>query len=156
VVGAWGDAGRVGYRISPLSEHKDVRDSDPQATFSALAAGLGKLGLGYLHAVETWDRSNIDPRVETVIPAIVRSFKDAGGGVYIGNGSYTPEQANDAVTRGWADAIAFGKLWIPNPDLAARIERGGPYREPDQSTFYGGGAAGYSDYDPLPTAGAHG
>jgi N-ethylmaleimide reductase len=152
VVDAWGDSGRVGYRISPLSEHKDVRDSDPQETFSTLASGLGELGLAYLHAVETWDRSNLDPRVETVLPAIVRSFKDAGGGVYIGNGDYTPEQASGAIETGWADAIAFGKLWIPNPDLVARIERGGPFREPDQSTFYGHGAEGYSDYDPLPSA----
>ncbi len=149
VVGAWGDAGRVGYRISPLSEHKDVRDSDPGATFSALARGLGAMGLAYLHAVETWDRSSIDPRVETVIPKIVHAFKDAGGGVYVANGDYSPETGEKAVEDGWADAIAFGKLWISNPDLAARIQRGGPYRQWDQASFYGGGAAGYSDYEVL-------
>lgn len=149
VMDAWGDAGRVGYRISPLSEHRDVVDSDPKATFSALAHGLGELGLAYLHAVETWDRSNLDPRVKTVIPAIVESFKNAGGGVYVGNGDYSPEQAAQAIESGWVDAIAFGRLWIPNPDLETRIKLGGPYREPDQSTFYGGGAEGYSDFEPL-------
>lgn len=149
VVDAWGDAGRVGYRISPLSEHRDVVDSDPKGTFSALAHGLGGLGLAYLHAVETWDRTQLDPRTNEVIPAIVESFKKAGGGAYIANGDYSPEQATHAIGSGWADAIAFGRLWIPNPDLETRIKLGGPYREPDQSTFYGGGAEGYSDYEPL-------
>lgn len=144
-----GGASRVGYRISPLSEHKDVRDSDPQSVFSELAKGLGQRRLGYLHAVETWDRANIDPRVETVIPAIVKSFKDAGGGLYIGNGDYTPAQAEAAVASGWADAIAFGKLWISNPDLEKRIAADGPYRAPDPATFYGGGAAGYTNFAPL-------
>ncbi len=153
VVDVWrdanGSASRVGYRISPLSEHKDVRDSDPQAVFSALARGLGSLGLGFLHAVETWDRSTIDPRVETVIPAIVKAFKESGGGLYIANGNYTPEQGEQALADGWADAVAFGKLWIPNPDLDERIALGGPYRTPEPETFYGGGAEGYTSFGPL-------
>ena len=158
VIDAWdGDAGRVGYRISPLSEHKDVRDSDPKTTFSALANGLGAMGLAYLHAVETWDRTQLDERTSDVIPAIVESFKSAGGGVYIGNGDYNPEQGDRAIESGWADAIAFGRGWIPNPDFAHRVKQGGPYREPDASTFYGGGAEGYSDFEALAkgeTAGA--
>jgi len=144
-----GGASRVGYRISPLSEHKDVRDSDPEAVFRALAAGLGQRRLGFLHSVETWDRSTIDQRVATVLPAIVKSFKDAGGGLYIGNGDYTPEQADNAIVNGWADAIAFGKLWIPNPDLEKRIAMDGPYRKPEPETFYGGGAEGYINFEPL-------
>lgn len=144
-----GGAGRVGYRISPMSEHKDVRDSDPEAVFCALAKGLGERGLGFLHAVETWDRPNIDPRVATVMPKIVKAFKDAGGGLYIGNGNYSPEQGEQALADGWADAIAFGKLWIPNPDLEVRIAKGGPYRDPEPSTFYGGGAAGYTEFSRL-------
>ena len=153
VVDVWkdtdGGASRVGYRISPLSEHKDVVDSDPQAVFSALARELGGRRLGFLHAVETWDRSTIDPRVATVLPEIVKAFKDAGGGLYIGNGSYTPEQAEQALADGWADAIAFGKLWISNPDLDVRIAIGGPYREPEPSTFYGGGSVGYTEFSRL-------
>ncbi len=150
VVDVWkdsdGGASRVGYRISPLSEHKDVRDSDPQAVFSALARGLGERRIGFLHAVETWDRSTIDERVAIVLPAIVKAFKDAGGGLYIGNGDYTPGQANEAIGSGWADAIAFGKLWIPNPDLEKRIAADGPYRTPEPATFYGGGESGYVDF----------
>lgn len=124
-------------------------DSDPKGTFSSLAKGLGELGLAFLHAVETWDRTQLDPRTDEVIPAIVESFKNAGGGIYVGNGDYSPEQATQAIESGWADAIAFGRPWIPNPDFAERVKLGGPYREPDQSTFYGGGAEGYSDYAPL-------
>jgi N-ethylmaleimide reductase len=153
VVDVWrddeGGASRVGYRISPLSEHKDVKDSDPESVFCALAKGLGERGLGYLHAVETWDRANIDPRVATVMPAIVKSFKDAGGGLYIGNGDYSPAQAEEAIESRWADAIAFGKLWISNPDLEKRIAVGGPYREPEPKTFYGGGAQGYTNFETL-------
>ena len=150
VVDVWKDtdsgASRVGYRISPLSEHKDVVDSDPQAVFSALARELGERRLGFLHAVETWDRANIDPRVATVLPKIVKAFKDAGGGLYIGNGDYSPTQAEAAVETGWADAIAFGKLWISNPDLADRIAADGPYTKPEPETFYGGGAQGYTNF----------
>ena len=153
VADVWKDedatASRVGYRISPMSEHKDVRDSDPESVFCALAKGLGERKLGFLHAVETWDRPNIDPRVATVMPKIVKAFKDAGGGLYIGNGNYTPEQAEQALVDGWADAIAFGKLWISNPDLDVRIASGGPYRDPEPSTFYGGGAAGYTEFSRL-------
>ena len=141
--------GRVGYRISPLSDHHDAVDSDPGATFAALGEHLGRMGLAYLHAVETWDRSKIDPRVATVIPRIAHAFKSAGGHAYIANGDYTPDQAEQALASGWADAVAFGKLWISNPDLTERIRRDGPYTPWDQSTFYGGGAAGYTDYPVL-------
>lgn len=149
VVAAWGDPSGVGYRIAPLSEHKDVRDSDPQTTFCALAAGLGELGLEYLHAVETWDRSEIDPRMETVIPAIVKSFKDAGGKLYVANGDYSPESASAVIDSGWCDVVAFGRPWIPNPDFATRIAQGGPYREPNRETFYGGGPEGYTEFTSL-------
>ncbi|MFK7759414.1 MAG: alkene reductase [Phycisphaerales bacterium] len=152
VVDAWGDPSGVGYRIAPLSEHKDVRDSDPEKTFCALAAGLGALNLEYLHAVETWDRTSADPRIQTVIPAIVKSFKDHGGKLYIGNGDYSVELAEQAIDTGWCDAVAFGKLWIPNPDFEKRIAQNGPYRAPDRETFYGGGPEGYINFEPLTEA----
>lgn len=152
VVDTWGDPSGVGYRIAPLSEHKDVRDSDPQTTFSELAKRLGELKLEYLHAVETWDRSELDDRVATVIPAIVKSFKDAGGKLYIGNGDYSPEQAEAAIDSGWCDAIAFGRPWIPNPDYPARIANGGPFRTPTPETFYTGGPEGYTEFTPLEEA----
>tara|TARA_R110000782_G_scaffold131928_7_gene223835 strand:+ start:15757 stop:16896 length:1140 start_codon:yes stop_codon:yes gene_type:complete len=147
--------GRVGYRISPLSDHHDAVDSDPGTTFSALATALGAMGLAYLHAVETWDRSKIDPRVETVIPRIAGAFKDAGGGAYIANGDYSIEQADRAIADGWADAVAFGKLFISNPDLTERVRQGGPYNEWNANTFYTGTAEGYTDYPALEEATQH-
>lgn len=152
VSGVFG-AGRVGYRISPLSERKDARDSDPCGTFCALARGLGAMGLAYMHAVETWDRSAIDPRVRVVIPRVRDAFREAGGGVYVANGDYSPELAERAVGEGWCDAVAFGKLFISNPDLGERIRRGGPMAAWDEKTFYGdcggGGRVGYTDYPAL-------
>jgi N-ethylmaleimide reductase len=65
------------------------------------------------------------------------------------NGAYDPERARAAVSNGDADLIAFGRLYLANPDLPERIARGGPYNEPDQATFYGGGAEGYTDYPSL-------
>ena len=152
VCDVWGP-GRVGYRISPLSEHHDAQDSDPGATFGELAKRLGAMGLAYLHAVETWDRSSLDPRVGEVIPRVASAFKDAAPAgtspIYCANGDYTPEQAEHAIESGWADAVAFGRLALANPDLSARIRTGGPFNEPDQPTFYGGGAEGYTDYPVL-------
>lgn len=146
---------RVGYRISPLAEHHDVRDSDPVGTFSALAAGLGTLGLAYLHAVETWDRSRADPRLPEAIPAIVAAFRaahpDPERAAYVASGDYTPQAAEHAVASGWCDAVAFGRPFISNPDLAARIRAGATLAPWDSSTFYTGGAAGYTDYPPMDT-----
>jgi len=150
-------ADRVGYRISPLSEHHDAKDTDPGETFSALAAGLGSLGLAHLEAVESWDRSVVDERpthaLGTVIPRIRVAYKVAlpagARGIYIANGDYSPEAGAAALEAGHCDAVSFGKLFISNPDLAERIRRGGPFAEWDTATFYGGGAEGYTDYPVL-------
>mgnify|MGYP001155436095 CR=1 FL=1 len=152
VVGVWG-AGRVGYRISPHSEYGDLKDSDPAAAFGHLAHGLGSMGLAYLHFVEGSGIRTDDPRDErseagdAVIRERFRSGANEAGtaGVCIGNNAYTPELAAQRVADGLYDAVAFGKLFISNPDLPERIRRDGPYREPNRETFYGGGAEGYSD-----------
>jgi N-ethylmaleimide reductase len=77
--------------------------------------------------------------------AVRRAF----GGVYIANGAYDVDSAADRIRRGGADAIAFGELFLANPDLPERIKRGGPFNEPDRSTFYGGTEKGYTDYPTL-------
>lgn len=146
VCGAFG-AGGVGYRISPLSEHHDARDSDPAGTFAALAGELGALGVAYLHAVETWDRSAADERLPWAIPRIVDAFRRANpSGIYVANGDYTYESASAAIQHGWCDAVAFGKAFISNPDLAHRFRHGLPLTPWDSATFYGGGEAGYTTY----------
>lgn len=141
-------AGRVGYRISPLSSFNDMADGDPGATFGHLVDRLGELGLSFLHVVEEpGDWAEDDAR--TLFDELATRFKRAGGLGVIVNHEYTPERAEAAVASGRADAVAFGKLFLANPDLPERIKRGGPYNEPDPSTFYGGAEAGYTDYPTL-------
>lgn len=141
VADVWGP-GRVGYRVSPTGGFNDMSDSDPIATFSYLASGLGALGLGYIHVAEAFAGS---PRDDAAPQAVREAF----GGVYIANGGYDIELAAERIGRGAADAVAFGELFIANPDLPERIRRGGPFNEPDRSTFYGGTEKGYTDYPAL-------
>jgi len=145
-------AGRVGYRVSPLGGFNDVDDDDPRRTFAHLAGELGALGLAYIHVVEQFGQAARTPQTEPVFDAIRSAFKDAGGSAYLANGGYTPRSGGERIAAGLADAIAFGKLFISNPDLAGRIRRRAPLADWDQSTFYGGDARGYTDYPPLTEA----
>ncbi|MEM9082141.1 MAG: alkene reductase [Planctomycetota bacterium] len=150
VVGVWGP-GRVGYRISPTGEFGGMHDEDPVATFSALVQGLGKLGLAYLHAVEAFRGGERD---DEILMPIVQAWKQChtGNGVYIGNGAYTGATARTRVEEKQADAIAFGELFIANPDLPKRIDLEAPLNEPDSATYYTNGAEGYVDYPSLDEA----
>jgi len=141
VVDVWGPD-RVGYRISPTGDFNSMHDDDPAETFSALARDLADLEIAYLHAAEAFAGA---PRDQDILGPIREAF----GGVYIANGSYTAETAREAIEAGRADAVAFGELFIANPDLPERFERDAPLNEPDQSTYYGGGAKGYTDYPTL-------
>jgi len=141
VTAVW-PAGRVGVRLSPENRFNDIQDSQPQATFNAVADMLGGHGLAYLHVLEG-DMTGTESRVD------YRELKRRFGGVYMANNGYTRERALRALQQGAADLVAFGKLYIANPDLPVRFARDAPLNEPDPSTFYGGGAAGYTDYPAL-------
>jgi N-ethylmaleimide reductase len=141
VVDVWGP-GRVGYRISPTGDFNSMHDDDPAETFSALAGKLADLNIAYLHAAEAFAGA---PRDQSILGPIREAF----GGVYIANGSYTAETAREAIEQGRADAVAFGELFIANPDLPERFRKNAPLTEPDKSTYYGGGAKGYTDYPTL-------
>ncbi|MBH0239854.1 alkene reductase [Methylobrevis albus] len=141
-------AGRVGVRLSPVTPANDGgSDSDPQALYDYVAAELGKRGLAYIHVVEG---ATGGPR--DVAPFDYAKLKAAFGGVYIANNGYTGELAVEAVSSGKADAVAFGKLFIANPDLPERLRTGAPLNKPDQATFYGGDETGYTDYPALAEA----
>ena len=133
---------RVGYRVSPTGTFNDMSDSDPLETFATLAHELSELDLAYIHVVEGFAGA---PRDEDSAEAIRNVFD----GVYIANGGYTGETAAERVASGEADAIAFGTWFISNPDLPYRLGRDAPLAAADPSTFYGGGAAGYTDYPTL-------
>jgi N-ethylmaleimide reductase len=159
----WGSH-RVGVRLSPSGSYADLNDSDPRATFSFLIRELGRLRPAYLHlmeAVPAWQaRSRAElPGYE---PIPVRDLRPLFEGVLIVNGGFDYASASRALREGWADAVAFGTLFISNPDLTARFRRlaagdaGTPFNTPDESTYYTPGEKGYTDYPTLGGSAARG
>ena len=142
VLTVW-EPGRVGVRLSPVNPFNDIVDSAPQATFEAVTEQLNAYQLAYLHVVE--DRSS---------KFDFQRLRQIFNGAYIANGDYDRDSAIAAVAGEQADFIAFGKLFIANPDLPERLRRDGPYNAPRPDSFYAGGAEGYDDYPALETAGA--
>lgn len=147
----WG-AGRVGVRLSPTGGPGGSHDDDPATLYTAAAAALSGRGLAYLHVIRpnshTGPESGRDDRIGDLVGRMRAAFDSA----FIANGEFSAEEAAEWVASGQADAVAFGRMFIANPDLPARIAKGGPYAEPDPATFYGGGAKGYTDYPTLEQA----
>ncbi len=149
VVGEIG-GGRTGLRISPVTPANDVHDDDPQPLFQYVVRELAPLGLAYLHVIEgaTGGPREVQDRPFDYA-ALRQAYRDAGGrGAWMVNNAYDQPLAEQALADG-ADLVAFGKLYIANPDLVERLQSGAPLNEPDKSTFYGGGAEGYTDYPGL-------
>jgi N-ethylmaleimide reductase len=146
IVGEWG-AERVGVRLSPTSPFNDMADGNPAATFAAAVGALNRFGLAYLHIVESIAG---DPVAAGETPDL-RFFRTIWRGALMGNKGYDLPRANAAIRDGTADLISFAALFLANPDLPERFRRGGPFNPPDRKTFYGGAAAGYTDYPPLET-----
>jgi N-ethylmaleimide reductase len=142
VLTVW-EPGQVGVRLSPVNPFNDIADSAPQATFEAVTEQLNAYRLAYLHVVE-------DPSSDFDFQRLRQIFN----GAYIANGGYDRARAIAAVDADQADFIAFGKLFISNPDLPERLRRDGPYNAPRPDSFYAGGAEGYDDYPALAAAGA--
>jgi N-ethylmaleimide reductase len=143
VADVWG-AERVGVRLSPTGVFSDMADSNREDTFSTAYETLNGLGLAYLHVVERFAGSHSEAN-----EALLDRLRPHWNGPYVANGDLTPERAREIVRSGRADAVTFGRLYIANPDLAARIRKGAALNEPDQSTFYGGDHRGYTDYPTL-------
>jgi N-ethylmaleimide reductase len=144
VVGEWG-AERVGVRLSPTNPFNDMRDSNPAATFATAVGELNRFGLAYLHVVEP---AAGDPVPAGKVPDI-RFFRKIWHSALIGNKGYDLARANTVIRDGCADLVSFAVLFLANPDLPIRFRRGGPFNPPDRKTFYGGAAAGYTDYPPI-------
>ena len=134
VISVWG-AGRVGMHLAPRGDAHSMGDSDRLATFSYVARELGKRKIAFLCAREHAGEGRIGPQL-----------KKAFGGVYIANEAFTQETAEKALAAGEADAVAFGKSFIANPDLPERFRRHAPLNAPTPETFYGKGPQGYTDY----------
>jgi N-ethylmaleimide reductase len=144
LVAEWG-AERVGVRLSPTNPFNDMADSNPAATFATAVGELDRFGLAYLHIVEP---AGSDPIGGGKTPDI-RFFRTLWRGALMANKGYDLARANKAIETGRADLVSFAVLFLANPDLPIRFRRGGPFNPPDRKTFYGGSAAGYTDYPPI-------
>ena len=136
-ISVWGP-GRVGVHLAPRGDAHSMGDSNLPATFEYVARQLGKRKIAFICARESIGPDRLGPKL-----------KAAFGGVYVANERFTFGTAADTLEAGDADAIAFGKLFIANPDLPRRFKLGAPLNEPRVPEFYAGGAAGYTDYPAL-------
>jgi 2,4-dienoyl-CoA reductase-like NADH-dependent reductase (Old Yellow Enzyme family) len=133
----WG-ADRVGMHLAPACDAHSMGDSDPLATFSYVARELGRRGIAFICAREGQGATRLGPQL-----------KQAFGGVYIANQQLTKAVAQALLDAGDADAVAFGQLFIANPDLPQRLKADAPLNAPVPATFYAPGPQGYTDYPAL-------
>jgi 2,4-dienoyl-CoA reductase-like NADH-dependent reductase (Old Yellow Enzyme family) len=138
LVSVWGKQ-RVGVHIAPRGDAHAIGDSDLLGTFSHVARELGKRGIAFICAREKQGPDSIGPQLNAI-------FKAAGGGAYIANEAFKQTTAEQVIAAGDADAVAFGKLFIANPDLVARFKANAPLNRWINENFYVGGAQGYTDY----------
>jgi 2,4-dienoyl-CoA reductase-like NADH-dependent reductase (Old Yellow Enzyme family) len=131
-------AGRVGLHIAPRGDSHDMGDSDRLGTFSYVARQARERRLAFLCAREYVAEDRIGPRLKAEF-----------GGVYIANERLDAAGAEALLAAGEADAVAFGKLFISNPDLPERLRAGAPLAPWNTETFYTPGSHGYTDYPSL-------
>jgi N-ethylmaleimide reductase len=142
----WG-ANRVGVRLSPYGIANGSGEPDPMPLYTHVVQALNPLGLAYLHFIEP--RSSGAGRAEVNwqnVPSAMVLFRPIWNGVLITAGGFTGETAEAAIAEGHADVVAFGRIFISNPDLPRRLQHGFPLTPYNRKTFYGGDAAGYTDY----------
>lgn len=132
------DAKRVGMHLAPRMDSHDIGDSTQIETFSYVARELGKRGLAFIFTREHQANDSISSML-----------KKEFGGILIANEALTKASAEQLLADGKADAVAFGKLFIANPDLPARLKTNAEMNPPRPETFYAGGAEGYTDYPPM-------
>ncbi len=143
---------RTGIRLSPVTPANDALDPYPQPLFEHVARALGPLHLAYLHIIEgatggARDHTQGDAPFDYA--AFRAAYKNAGGhGAWMVNNSIDKTIAEQSLKDG-ADLVAFGRPFIANPDLTRRLREDAPLNTPDRTTFYGGGAKGYTDYPAL-------
>jgi N-ethylmaleimide reductase len=143
-VAAEAGADRTGIRISPVTPANDISDSNPQPLFDHIVDQLNALKLVYIHVIEG---ATGGPR--DIAPFDYDSLRKRFSGTYIANNGYDFKLATEVLDKNKADLIAFGKLFISNPDLVERLKLGAPLNDFDKATFYGGDAKGYTDYPVL-------
>ena len=141
VISVWG-ASRVGMHLAPRGDSHDMGDSDRLGTFGHVARELGRRRIAFIAARERPAPDRIGPQLKTWF-----------GGAYVANEALDFDSASALLAANEADAAAFGRLFIANPDLPRRFARRAALNAPDPATFYAGGAKGYTDYPVLAAAG---
>jgi NADPH2 dehydrogenase len=137
-ISVWG-AGRVGVHLAPRGDSHTMGDSNPAKTFGYVAEQLGRRKIAFIFARESQGPDSLGPDLKRIF-----------GGVFIANEAYTKDTANAALQAGDADAVAFGKAFIANPDLVGRFAKpGAPLNALNAETIYAEGATGYTDYPTL-------
>jgi len=137
-------AQQIGVRLSPFALYNNAIDGDTHRTYTYVAQMLNEYGVGYVHAADTNAWGGIKD-----MPQILDIVRPNFHGMLVANGGLTFEDAEKLIASGRADVVAFGRQYIANPDLVMRVAQGGPFNEPDPSTFYGGDHVGYTDYPSL-------
>ena len=137
IISVWGPE-RVGVHLAPRMDSHSMGDSDRLGTFTYVARELGEREIAFICAREYQADDWIGPKL-----------KAAFGGVYIANEQFTRESAQTVLDAGHADAVAWGKSFLANPDLVDRFARDAKLNDFDIDTFHTGGARGYTDYPTL-------
>ena len=138
---------RLGVRLSPFGQYGGIRDSNPMRLFLTIVEELNKRNLAYLHLIEgRGSEIGLGDALHEDALNNAKIFRPHFQGPLISAAAYTSSSANDTVRAGTADAIAFGRLFISNPDLVERIAADRPLSPYDRSTFYGSQEKGYTDY----------
>jgi len=136
-IDVWG-ASRVGMHLAPACDIHTMGDSNPLATFGYLARELGQRNIAFILARESQSENRLGPQLKQIF-----------GGVYIANQQLTKPVAEQLLTAGDADAVAFGQLFIANPDLPRRLQIDAPLNKPKVEFFYVATPEGYVDYPAL-------
>ncbi len=140
-------AQRVGIRLSPYGRANDSGEADPMPLYSYLIGQLDAMGLAYLHLIEPRASGAGQAEVDHQnVPSAAQLFRRAWRGTLIAAGNFRADSANEMIAAGYADAIAFGRLFISNPDLPQRLRTNAALAPYKRATFYGGGVEGYLDY----------
>ena len=141
---------QVGVRLSPYGTFNDMADSDPVALFGAAIQKLNSYNLAYVHMIEPRStNAGGNDQVADEVPITSEMFRKAYQGKFITAGGYDQVMGEKVLEDGLADAVAYGRLYISNPDLAERFQQNAPLNPYNRATFYGGQEVGYTDYPTL-------
>jgi N-ethylmaleimide reductase len=140
----WG-GDRVAVRIAPAGTWNYMRDSNPTALFAYVAEQLNRFGLAYLHIIEPRVKGNVTIDEEQR-PIAAEQLRKIFRGKILAAGGFEPDTAESAIEHGVADAVAFGRYFVANPDLPLRIREGFALTRYDRNTFYTFDSVGYNDY----------